>query len=64
MVKVVTHAVVHAAKAMLWNRIKLGVIILACLSVPQLHEVLAESDRAMAVVKDLFGDDPKVCRLQ
>ncbi len=27
---------------------------------PQLHEVLAESDRTLAVVKDLFGDDPKV----
>ena len=26
----------------------------------QLHEVLAESDKALAVVKDLFGDDPKV----
>ena len=48
---------------MLWNHIKLGVIIVACLSVPQLHEVLAESDRTMAVVKDLFGDDPKVYRL-
>ncbi len=26
----------------------------------QLHEVLAESDRSLAVVRDLFGDDPKV----
>ena len=26
----------------------------------QLHSVLEESDRALAVVKDLFGDDPKV----
>lgn len=26
----------------------------------QLHSVLEESDRAIAVVKDLFGDDPKV----
>ena len=26
----------------------------------QLHDVLAESDRALAVVRDLFGDDPKV----
>ena len=27
----------------------------------QLHQVLAESDRALAAVKDIFGDDPKVC---
>ena len=26
----------------------------------QLQDVLAKSDRAMAVVRDLFGDDPKV----
>ena len=26
----------------------------------QLHQVLAESDRALAAVKDIFGDDPKV----
>lgn len=26
----------------------------------QLHDVLSKSDRMMAVVKDLFGDDPRV----
>ena len=27
--------------------------------VKQLQDVLAKSDRAMAVVRDLFGDDPR-----
>lgn len=26
----------------------------------QLHDVLSKSDKMMAVVKDLFGDDPRV----
>ena len=26
----------------------------------QFQDVLTESDKAMSVVKDLFGDDPKV----
>ena len=26
----------------------------------QLEEVLANSDRAMAIVKDMFGDNPQV----
>lgn len=34
--------------------------LLLLLSRAQLHDVLVESDRSMRVVKDLFGDDPKV----
>lgn len=26
----------------------------------ELHELLAESDKALCIVKDMFGDDPKV----
>lgn len=29
----------------------------------QLHDTLSKSDKMMAVVKDLFGDDPRVCYL-
>lgn len=28
------------------------------------QDVLSESDKAMSVVKDLFGDDPKVNKLR
>ncbi len=37
-----------------------GGVLLRSLQGKELHEVLAESDRALRVVKDMFGDDPMV----
>ncbi len=37
-----------------------GGSLLRSLQGKNLHEVLAESDRALRVVKDMFGDDPMV----
>ncbi len=33
-----------------------------CLIIFQLQDVLAKSDKALAVVRDLFGDDPRKYR--
>ena len=42
------------------ERRKLAIVQEVLYGHDKLQDVLSESDKAMSVVKDLFGDDPKV----